>query len=114
MTQIPFITQEDMDKFPNFNNDFPKFCMELHQYLTNRWVGDSKELDETQLKSKNDIAPLLEFNIEEFNRNIEFPSRITETELDNAFTDILEDDYKMSNTSKEYLGYFYHIYLHMD
>ena len=118
MSVIPFITQKDMDKFEDFNNDFPMFCQELHRYLTVRWVGknyqNDEKLNETQLKSKNDIAPLLEFNIEEFNSRIGFPSRITETELDNAFTGILENDYEMSNTSKEYLAYFYHIYLHMD
>jgi len=114
MAATPFITQEDIDKFEDFNNDFPKFCLDLHQYLTIRWVGDGEVLDENQLKSKNDIAPLLNCDIEEFNRRIGFPSRIAETELDNAFTGIFEDDYKMSNTSKEYLGYFYHIYLHMD
>lgn len=114
----PFITQEDIDKFEDFNNDFPKFCLDFHRYLTVRWVGknyqNDEKLNENQLKSKNDIAPLLEFNIEEFNRNIEFPSFSAEIRLDSAFTGILEDDYEMSNTSKEYLGYFYHIYLHMD
>ena len=110
---IPFITQEDIDKFEDFNNDFPMFCLDLHQYLTIRWVGDGEVLDEDELKSKNDIAPLLNCDIEEFNRNIGFPSRIAESELDDAFTAIRVGDYKMSNTSKEYLAYFYNIHLHM-
>tara|TARA_Y100000389_G_C17274746_1_gene419832 strand:+ start:110 stop:454 length:345 start_codon:yes stop_codon:yes gene_type:complete len=114
MVAIPFITPEDINKFEDFNNDFPKFCLELHQYLTNRWVGNGEVLDENQVNSKNEIAPLLNYNIEEFNRNIGFPSRIAESELDNAFTSILEDDYQMTDTSREYLGYFYNIHLHMD
>ena len=97
---------------------FPSSALIFHRYLTVRWVGknyqNDEKLNENQLKSKNDIAPLLEFNIEEFNRNIKFPSFAAECELDSAFTGILEDDYEMSNASKEYLGYFYHIYLHMD
>ena len=111
----PFITQEDIDKFQDFNNDFPKFCLELHRYLTVRWVGkkyqNDEKLNENQLKSKSDISPLLTFNIEEFNRRIGFPSRIAETELDNAFTGIFEDDYEITNTCKEYLAYFYNIHL---
>jgi len=112
---IPFITREDIDMFKDFNNDYPKFCLEFHKYLTNRWVSqDGEELDEYQLKSKNDIAPLLNFDIEEFNSNIGFPSRIAKSDLDDAFTGIRVDDYKMSNISKEYLAYFYNIHLHMD
>ena len=118
MVANPFITQEDIDKFQDFNNDFPRFCLELHRYLTVRWVGknyqNDDKLNENQLKSKNDISPLLNYDIEEFNRNIKFPSFAAECEFDSAFTGIFEDDYEMTNTSKEYLGYFYHIYLHMD
>ena len=108
-----FITDEDIAEFEDFNNDFPKFCKELHQYLTNRWVGDGEVLDEDELKSKNDIAPLLNCDIEEFNRNIGYPSREAERELDAAFTGgIREGEFQLSDTSKEYLEYFYGIRLH--
>ena len=107
-----FITDEDVAKFEDFNKTFPKFCRELHKYLTNRWVGNEEVLDEDQLNSKNDIAPLLNCDIDEFNRNIGYPSREAERELNDAFTGIQEDEYEMSDTSKEYLEYFYGIRLH--
>ena len=102
---MTFVTEKDIkyleEKGVKFKQEYPIFLTELHNYLKAVWLE----------KYHDDLKPLQNGNIDEFNKKINYPSTGGYHILDNAFTASLEHIHIMSNNSRALFGYFYGIQL---
>ena len=105
---MPSFTQEEKDLLLSFgfnlDRDLSIFTKELYIYLKSKWHESSH----------HELEPLKNNNIDEFNKIIEFPGERGFAIIDDSFTGSFDDAnlYKLSKTTKVFLGWFYGIHLH--
>lgn len=102
-----FVTEQDIKLLEghgvDFKTEYPIFLTELHTYLKSVWSA----------QYHGQLGPLLDGNIEQFNKNIGFPSEGTAEMLSNTFTEVSDEDMNLlSNNTMALIGYFYHIHLY--
>jgi hypothetical protein len=104
-----FVTKNDFksmeEKGIDFNNEYPVFLTEFHNYLKSVWP----------VSYCHWITPLQNGNIEQFNANIGYPSNDTYYMLEDSFTAVSDEDMNLlSNNTMALIGYFYNIHLYSD
>jgi hypothetical protein len=101
-----FVTEQDIKLLEehgvDFKTEYPIFLTELHTYLKSVWSAQYHD----------QLEPLLDGNIDQFNKNIGFPSMGTAEILSNSFTAVSDEDINiLSIDTRALIGYFYHIHL---
>jgi len=104
---MPFITNHDITELRKHDVDIiryqPTFLKELKEFLSEVW-GDEYHKDLENLETKN---------LDYFNSLINYPSWGAYYILEDTFTNISEENYKiLSDQTKNLIGYFYDIHLH--
>lgn len=94
---IKYLEKQGVD----FETEYPLFLTELYNFLKVVWPE----------MSHDDLTPLQNGNIDEFNKKIDYPSWGGYIILDDAFTAAWDHIHIMSNKSKALFGYFYGINL---
>jgi hypothetical protein len=99
-----FVTANDIKSMEgkgiDFNNDYPVFLIEFHNYLQSVWP----------VSYCHWITPLQNGNIEQFNTNIGYPSNDTYYMLEDSFK-VYGHIHIMSHTSRILLEQLYGIHL---
>tara|TARA_B110000285_G_C14978503_1_gene540152 strand:- start:670 stop:990 length:321 start_codon:yes stop_codon:yes gene_type:complete len=99
-----FVTTNDIKSMEgkgiDFNNDYPVFLTEFHNYLKSVW----------SVSYCHWITPLQNGTIEQFNANIGYPSNETYYMLDDSFK-VYGHIHIMSHTSRILLEQLYGIHL---
>ena len=102
---MPFVEEKDITylegKCVDFNTEYPIFLSEIYLFLQKRWPE----------KYHQDLKPLLNGNIDDFNTKIGYPSIGAYHILDDSFTSCWDDIDILYNNSKSLFGYFYRIQL---
>lgn len=108
----PFVTSDDVRKIENFDDfladgisfdeGYATFMDQLYAYFK------AYECEE------NIIEPLKRHEIEKFNKNIGFPSYRSYYFFDDYFTGDFSNLKLLNQTSRNFLGYFYDIWLIVD